>query len=95
MRAQNQNVTRAIVFLVATGAFVLANDAAVVLINRTAGHHANLFVPVHDQTIEIQTRGFFDLERTFPDQLLKIFQGLRVSLVTVDWSTFGKIDFRA
>src|SRR2546423_7441117 len=95
LRAQHENVTRAIVFLVRARAFMLANDVTVILIDRTTRDEANLLVPTPDQAVKIKTGLAFNFERTFLLQLLEIRSGLCINVIAVDWGAFGQIDFRS
>ena len=71
LRAQHQDVSRAIIFLVAPRAFVFANDVAVVFIDRATGNDANLLVIAHDQAVEIEARLRFPVPADIPSSAFR------------------------
>ena len=61
LRAQLDDVARAVVFLVLPRLLVLLHDVAVVLVDRVAGREAGLLVRAHAQAVEVHRGlGFLD-----------------------------------
>ena len=63
LRAQLDDVARAIVFLVAARALVLLDDVALVFVDREAAGDAGLLVLAHPQPIEVERRRLVRDER--------------------------------
>ena len=72
LRAQRQQVPRAIVFLVGPRPLVLLDEIPVVLVEGVAGRDADLFVRSHPEPVEIDGRLFLDDERRVPLQRLEV-----------------------
>ena len=73
LRAQLDDVARAIVFLVAPRALVLLDDVALVLVDREAAGEPGLLVAAHPQPVEVERRRLVlgDQRRALAQQLLK------------------------
>ena len=72
LRAQRQHVPRAIVFLVASGPFVLLDDVAVVLVEGEARGQAGLLVAAHTQPIQVEAGLILEHQR-------RLFQRVEIS----------------
>src|SRR6185369_9349802 len=92
LRPQHQHVTRAIVFLVTTGALVFANRAVVVFVDGATSYDADLLVLAHDQTIKIKTRLGFLFQRTRGNQFLKVLDCLSIDGVAVQIRALRQVD---
>ena len=63
LRAQIDDVPGAVVFLVLPRPLVLADDVALVLVDREAPGDARLLVPAHAQLVQVQARRLVKDER--------------------------------
>ena len=95
LRAQRQDVARAIIFLIGARLLVLLDKVARVLVQRVTGRHAGLHVRAHVQAIDVKTRRVFHHERRRPAQAIEVVVGARVDLVRVDVGTGRALDFGA
>ena len=78
LRAELDDVPRAVVLLVAARAFVLLDDVGFVLVDREAPRNARLLVPAHPQPIEVERRRCLGDQRRVATQRLEVFTRLCV-----------------
>ncbi len=94
LRAQREDVTRAVVLLVGARALMFANQIVIVLINRTADGNARLHMLAHAKLIDIDIWTVVDLKRTLLDQTPKIIFGFGVNWIAVDVCALRQINLR-
>ena len=95
LRAQLDDVARAIVFLVAPRALVLLDHVLLVLVDREAARDAGLLVAAHAQAIEIERRFGILLQRRLLPQRREILARSVVDLRGVGIGAGRQIDLRA
>ena len=91
LRAQGQDVARAVVLLVGARALVLADDVGVVLVHGAGGGDAHLRVPAHADAVDVEVWFVLFDERALRLEPLEILARLRVDLVRVDVRALGQV----
>jgi hypothetical protein len=71
---------------------VFTDHVVVVFIDRATSHDADLLVLAHDEPVEVQARFSLLLQRSFGDELLKIFNGFSINGVAVKIGSGRQID---
>ncbi len=95
LRAQLDDVARAVVLLVAARTFVLLDDVRLVLVDGEAAGDSRLLVSCHPQTVEIQRRLAVGLERRASAQRIEVLARSCVHLRRVRVGSGREIDFGA
>jgi len=88
-------MARPVIFLVFASALVFPDEVAVVLIQRTAGNQAGLFVLTRSKAIEIQAGFVLDRQWSFRDQPVEIVSSKGIDLIGVDVRSIRHIDLRS
>ena len=95
LRAELDDVPRAIVFLVGARALVLLDDVLLVLVDREAGGDAGLLVAAHAQAIEVERRLVLDHQRRVGAERREVLLRFRVDLSGIRIGARRQIDLRA
>ena len=83
LRPQVEQMTGAVVFLVATRVLVLANDIAVVIVDGKATSQTDLGMTAHAQPIDVESRRLLDKQRCRGFQPLKVLHPRGIDIVSV------------
>ncbi len=93
--SQRHHVARPVVLLVLARALVLADDVAVVLVQRRTARNPRLRVRARPEAVHVESRRALTGQRSEPLELAEVLGGLRVNRVRMRVRPVGQVDLGA